>query len=240
LDVTDFKKTEIEITKAFLNEREINRRNSQSTLNTVHEFQKLLIDISSAMNIIDLELNSLADYEKKRYFNNTQSSIANIYNTINSLSELNTNLIRRITNNAEASDLIKPDESIIESDRIKITNNNNTKLVSPNQVFIEAGNKGRLIKISDIEHITTMGNYTNLYILNVGSITVRKILKEWLKILPEINFLRIHRSCVINLEQVQEIEKCYNSSFRIKMRNSKTTFVTSYRYSKLIRKKLKP
>ncbi|MEM7109646.1 MAG: LytTR family DNA-binding domain-containing protein, partial [Bacteroidota bacterium] len=56
------------------------------------------------------------------------------------------------------------------------------------------------------------------------------------KLDPE-KFIRIHRSTIINLNYLKEIEKHFNGGLIVKMDNAKS-FPVSRTYAKLIRKKV--
>lgn len=106
-------------------------------------------------------------------------------------------------------------------------------------VIINTGRKRKLVKKSDIEYITAKGPYTNLFIVGKGKILVRKLLKEWEKILVEEDFLKIHRSTIINTNYIKDIEKYYSRSLKINMQHSNQGFITSQRYTVKVRARLK-
>lgn len=106
-------------------------------------------------------------------------------------------------------------------------------------VIINTGRKRKLVKKSDIEYITAKGPYTNLFIVGKGKVLVRKLLKEWEKILVEEDFLKIHRSTIINTNYIKDIEKYYSRSLKINMQHSNQGFITSQRYTVKVRARLK-
>ncbi|NMB82533.1 MAG: LytTR family transcriptional regulator, partial [Ignavibacteria bacterium] len=60
---------------------------------------------------------------------------------------------------------------------------------------------------------------------------IRQTLDEWEKKLPPKNFLRIHRSTIINTEFITRIEKLSKSSYALRIRDEDDLFVISKRYS---------
>lgn len=66
--------------------------------------------------------------------------------------------------------------------------------------------KGSLKKIlfSNIIFLKGDGNYTHLVTKN-KSFSLRNILKEFEEILPENKFLRIHKSFIVNLDEINTI-----------------------------------
>jgi DNA-binding response OmpR family regulator len=102
-------------------------------------------------------------------------------------------------------------------------------------ILLNVDKRKKLIKKNDIEYITALGPYTNLFIVGKGIIQVRKLLKLWECILPEENFIKIHRSAIVNSRFIKEIERCSSRALLIKMENSNKTFITSQRYSVRVR-----
>lgn len=117
-------------------------------------------------------------------------------------------------------------------------NHSNSKLNNNSSLLIEIGRSPKLIKIIDIEHIIVEGDYTNAFIVGQNKVLVRRPLKVWEEILPE-DFIRIHRSIVININSISSIEKWYKRVYRIHMYHSKEVFTTSQRYTVKIRSRLK-
>lgn len=64
-----------------------------------------------------------------------------------------------------------------------------------------------LIEIKDILRLESDSNYTNVYLMDGNKLVVSKTMKEFEPYLDELNFFRIHRSHIINVNFV----KGYNS-----------------------------
>ena len=89
-------------------------------------------------------------------------------------------------------------------------NNNGNGTLKDNNLLIKDAlfvrNKGNLVKVkfSDIMWMIGDGNYTTLVTLdNVYSL--RNILKEFETVLPEMDFIRIHKSYIVRLEEIMTI-----------------------------------
>ena len=54
-------------------------------------------------------------------------------------------------------------------------------------------------------------------------------LREWEERLPEKYFARIHRSAIVNLEQVERLEKWFNYTYQVYLRNTKKPLSISRR-----------
>ena len=64
-----------------------------------------------------------------------------------------------------------------------------------------------LIDVVDIKYCKSDGNYTEFYLLKEKPIIVSKPIKEFESYLKNSNFLRIHRSYLINLNHFKRFEK---------------------------------
>ncbi len=103
-------------------------------------------------------------------------------------------------------------------------------------IFVQKSEKLLNLPIDEIVHLEASGDYTILTTKSdqfVSSSGIGK-LEEILN--PEI-FIRVHRSTIININSLKEIEKHFNGGMVVKMQNGKT-FPVSRTYAKLIRKKV--
>jgi hypothetical protein len=94
------------------------------------------------------------------------------------------------------------------------------KEVEPNQERILVKKLGRefLVKISDIEHIEASGNYVNLHVAK-RVYPLRETLKKIEQRLDDATFKRIHRSYIINLNQVAEIKPLESGDAHVLLNN---------------------
>ena len=75
------------------------------------------------------------------------------------------------------------------------------------KISLPNGQGYSLINVDDIIHIEADSNYSVFYLTNNEKITVSKVLKEYEEILPDDQFVRIHKSSIVNLNYLRE----YNS-----------------------------
>ncbi|WP_316794582.1 LytTR family DNA-binding domain-containing protein [Pedobacter frigoris] len=75
------------------------------------------------------------------------------------------------------------------------------------KISLPNGQGYSLVSIDDIIHIEADSNYSIFYLANGDKITVSKVLKEYEEILPDNQFVRIHKSSIVNLNYLKE----YNS-----------------------------
>jgi two-component system, LytTR family, response regulator len=103
-------------------------------------------------------------------------------------------------------------------------------------IFVQKSEKLINLSVDEIEHLEASGDYTILttktdqFVSSSGIGKLEEILN------PEI-FIRVHRSTIININSLKEIEKHFNGGMVVKMTNGKT-FPVSRTYAKLIRKKV--
>jgi len=86
----------------------------------------------------------------------------------------------------------------------EIENKNNETLLIKDSLFVR--DKGSLarVKFSDILWLKGDGNYTTLVTRN-KVYSLRNILKEFESVLPEEDFLRIHKSYIVKVDEINTI-----------------------------------
>jgi DNA-binding LytR/AlgR family response regulator len=105
------------------------------------------------------------------------------------------------------------------------------------RLFVNTKNKPQFIKVSDILCIKAQGEYSTIFLVTGASLLLRKLMKQWEQQLPENIFLRIHRSTIININQIEKIEKWYKRSYIVKLHNFEEKFIISQRYTSRIKSK---
>lgn len=103
-------------------------------------------------------------------------------------------------------------------------------------LFVQKSEKLLNLDVRDIIHLEASGDYTVLSTKNDQFLSSSGIGKLEEKLNPDI-FIRIHRSTIINLNYLKEIEKHFNGGLIVKMENGKS-FPVSRTYAKQIRKKV--
>ena len=73
---------------------------------------------------------------------------------------------------------------------------------------VKADYKTQLVKISDIVYLESAGEYVRLHIEGSSTITTLFRLKNMETSLPQDNFLRVHRSYIVNLRRISSYTKC--------------------------------
>lgn len=89
----------------------------------------------------------------------------------------------------------------------------------PERLLIKKLGREFLIQTADIEWIEASGNYANLHIK--GSVYPMRITMDRVEKLLPNNFTRIHRSSIVNLEHIQEIQPLDTGDYQVTLRNQK-------------------
>jgi two-component system LytT family response regulator len=103
-------------------------------------------------------------------------------------------------------------------------------------IYVHLNNyASRFIKISSITFIEPVGNYSKIVTIEGKHCLVLKTLKKWQEELPDNNFVRIHRSSIVNIEHVDRIEKKSNTQHMAFLKNIPEPFEVSRRYAKKLK-----
>lgn len=109
------------------------------------------------------------------------------------------------------------------------------KLNIADPIFLNLGEHSHFLKISKISHICASGDYSEVFtcgdIAADNALLVEKSLKEWGVRLPEKFFVRIHRSTIVNISQIDSIETLPNRTMEVCLKNSNRIFTVSRRYA---------
>lgn len=98
----------------------------------------------------------------------------------------------------------------------------------PERLLIKKLGREFLIQTTAIEWIEASGNYANLHIKD--SVYPMRITMDKLEKLLPANFVRIHRSTIVNLEQIQEIQALDTGDYEVRLHNQiKLTLSRRYR-----------
>jgi len=84
---------------------------------------------------------------------------------------------------------------------------NNIPQKGEDRIFISHNNSTLAVKIETIVFLGAENQYSLIYCSDKKQYLVRKPLSEWVKVLPDDQFVRIHRSFVVNIKYVKKIQK---------------------------------
>lgn len=91
------------------------------------------------------------------------------------------------------------------------------------------------INTEKIMYISADRDYTNVVMEDCRKHLVCRLIKEWESILPGDSFVRIHRSTIVNLEYVKKIEKWFNNTYKVYLKNQEEPLDLSRRFVHKVR-----
>lgn len=98
-------------------------------------------------------------------------------------------------------------------------------------IFLPTGSEVQFIVLKNIECIISEGVYTYVHTVDSKKILIRKLLKQWENVLPLNNFVRIHKSTIININRINKVEKWFSNSYRIQLKTFTEPLIISRRYA---------
>jgi two-component system LytT family response regulator len=105
-------------------------------------------------------------------------------------------------------------------------------------IFLQLNSRFHFIKVASILKINAAGFYTELFTITGKKGLVQRRMKEWEEILPDENFVRIHRSSIVNTEHVDRIERGSNNSYEVHLKGSDKSETMSRRHIARIKTRL--
>jgi two-component system LytT family response regulator len=106
-----------------------------------------------------------------------------------------------------------------------------SKLSVRDRLFLRLDDRMGFIRVGDITSIIADGDYTGIRLATGQTHRVRKSLRDWLVRLPEATFVRVHRSTIVNLEYVEQVEEWSHFSYRLYLRGWDEPVTMSRRYA---------
>jgi DNA-binding LytR/AlgR family response regulator len=134
---------------------------------------------------------------------------------------------------------IKLTEAEVEVEETDDKNATNGRLTIDNMILMNINNEMKFIKIKDINYIEAKGNYTTVALTDETTFTTYGLIKVWEDKLPQDDFFRIHRSTIVNLHNVQKIEKGTYDTGILYLKGVKNPFEVSRNYFSIIKNKFK-
>jgi len=113
------------------------------------------------------------------------------------------------------------------------------RLSIDNMILMNINNEMKFIKIKDINFIEAKGNYTTVSMVDGIVFTTYGLIKVWEDKLPQDDFFRIHRSTIVNLHNVQKIEKGTYDTGILYLKGVAEPFEVSRNYFSIIKNKFK-
>ncbi|TAE21156.1 MAG: DNA-binding response regulator [Candidatus Kapaibacterium sp.] len=106
-----------------------------------------------------------------------------------------------------------------------------TLLQEHDQLLLKFGAKSKFCAVKDIVFVRSADNYTEVYCTDGAIALMRKTLEEWAISLPSGVFVRIHRSSLINIRTIAEMEQDGGGRLRVRLREVEEAFTVSRNYA---------
>ncbi|HYP50119.1 MAG TPA: LytTR family DNA-binding domain-containing protein [Pyrinomonadaceae bacterium] len=90
------------------------------------------------------------------------------------------------------------------------------KVLEPDDfLFLNLGRKSKFVAVNSIKYILAADVYSEIYLATGERALLLKPLNDWERQLPQKNFVRIHRSAIVNLAFVERVENQFNYSYQV-------------------------
>ncbi|MCL2290201.1 MAG: LytTR family transcriptional regulator DNA-binding domain-containing protein [Bacteroidetes bacterium] len=116
--------------------------------------------------------------------------------------------------------------------RESVENNCSTKKELIETIAVKSGKKLHIIPISEIVCLQAYGDYVNIMTLQ-GTYLKEQTLKYFEEHLPEEQFLRVHRSHIVNLRAIDAIERYGREQYLLILSNKEKVKATLEGYKRL-------
>jgi len=111
-------------------------------------------------------------------------------------------------------------------------------LTYEDRLFLRLDDRMVFLRVRDIVAVLAAGDNSVLHLLDGKQARARKSLREWADRLPERDFVRIHRSTMVNLELVERLEEWSHFSYRVYLRGLAEPLQMSRRWAARVRSRL--
>lgn len=112
-------------------------------------------------------------------------------------------------------------------------------LASDDRLLLRLGSGNeRFVRIAEIRQIVSCENYTEIWIEAGEHVLVRKTLSTWEAELPAAQFVRVHRTTIVNVARITRIDRVTDSSSLVHLDGVADPVTASYRYLPALREAL--
>lgn len=105
-------------------------------------------------------------------------------------------------------------------------------------IFLQGGERAEFVRIDSISRIDSERGGSTARTAEGLVIGTTRSLEDWIRRLPAAEFRRVHRSTIINLGQVERVERWSNYTFRLHLRGDPKPVTMSRRYAARLRDEL--
>ena len=90
-----------------------------------------------------------------------------------------------------------------------------------NRLIIKSGGRVVFIQMDEIDWIEAAANYVRLHVAGKNAYLFRESIGRMADKLDPSQFIRIHRSFIVNVSKIKELQPCNNGEFMVALRNGK-------------------
>jgi len=97
------------------------------------------------------------------------------------------------------------------------------------RLVVKSGGATRFLRVTDIEWIEAAGVYVNLHLRPAaggGELLYRSPMAELIARLDPARFIRVHRSTIVNLEDIQQLEPISHGEFDVLLKSGARTRIS--------------
>jgi two-component system LytT family response regulator len=106
-------------------------------------------------------------------------------------------------------------------------------------LFVSDATGARFIKVQAIKSIVAAGPYSEIFTSDGRKWMLLTPIKNWEDRLPGARFVRIHRSCIINLDYVERVEALGGNSYQVFLGDRAAPLPISRRYLLALKNRLR-
>lgn len=105
-------------------------------------------------------------------------------------------------------------------------------------IYLHKQGGARGVKASAIVGLRAARNYTEIWLADGSSVLDLRPLSIWRALVPQASFLRIHRTAIVNLQHVQDVERPSGDRWQIRLRPLGETWPVSRPHRRDLRSRL--
>jgi len=114
----------------------------------------------------------------------------------------------------------------------KLIDDHDSGVDTIDRIAVKTGARIKIIFVEDIEYLESQDDYVMIY-THEGKYLKQKTMKFFETSLPSQSFIRVHRSYLVRLDFVAQIELYEKDSYIIKLKNEQTIPVSKSGYNRL-------
>jgi DNA-binding LytR/AlgR family response regulator len=133
------------------------------------------------------------------------------------------------------SDLVELKGAIENLSRISVDKEQQRAYNYDDSVFFSTSDKSQFIFLKDIVYIESNGDYSRIFMNNNKSWLIKNSIKSWNSILPTNHFIQIRRSVIVNVNSIMSVQKWFNYTNKVLLKDIEEPFIMSQRYSRKLK-----